>query len=159
MNLKEVIIMRRKIIPKHPYYTHGHYVTKHAIFDMNKCNISKGELGYNLSKKPVYKSKPIFDLLKRLFYIRMDDKKTLTIINPSNKNVCSVRKYHNKELKKEKECLIMKQISEKTIKFLKNNVKDLNLFIPLNDDKRYDLLEHVENMFVIPLANATNNFN
>ena len=78
--------MRRKIIPKHPYYTHGHYVTKHAIFDMNKRN----------------KSKPIFDLLKRLFYIRMDDKKTLTIINPSNKNVCSVRKYHNKELRKKK---------------------------------------------------------
>lgn len=49
----------------------------------------------------------------------------------------------------------MKQVSEKTIKFLKNNVKDLNLFIPLNDDKRYDLLEHVENMIVIPLANAT----
>lgn len=49
----------------------------------------------------------------------------------------------------------MKQISEKTIKFLKNNIKDLNLFIPLNDDKRYDLLEHVETMFVIPLANAT----
>lgn len=49
----------------------------------------------------------------------------------------------------------MKQISEKTIKFLKNNIKDLNLFIPLNDDKRYDLLEHVENMLVIPLANAT----
>lgn len=49
----------------------------------------------------------------------------------------------------------MKQVSEKTIKFLKNNVKDLNSFIPLNDDKRFDLLEHVENMFVIPLANAT----
>ncbi len=109
-----------------------------------------------MSKKPVYKTKPIFDLLKRLFYIRMDDKKTLTIINLSNKNVCSVRKYHNKELKKkEKESLIMKQVSEKTIKFLKNNVKDLNSFIPLNDDKRFDLLEHVENMFVIPLANAT----
>lgn len=49
----------------------------------------------------------------------------------------------------------MKQVSEKTIKFLKNNVKDLNSFIPLNDDKRFDLLEHVENMFVIPLANTT----
>ena len=32
----------------------------------------------------------------------MDDKKTLTITNLSNKNVCSVRKYHNKELKKRK---------------------------------------------------------
>lgn len=69
---------------------------------MNKRHISKGELGYNLSKKSVYKSKPAFDFLRRLFYIRMDDKKTLTVINPSNKNVCSVRKYHDKELKKRK---------------------------------------------------------
>ena len=92
----------KKIIPKRPYRTRGHYVTKHAVFDMNKRNISKGELGYNLSKKPVYKSKPMFDLLNRLFYIRMDDKKTLTIINPSNKTVCSVRKYHDKELRKRK---------------------------------------------------------
>ncbi len=93
----------KKIIPKRPYRTRGHYVTKHAVFDMNKRNISKGELGYNLSKKPVYKSKPMFDLFNRLFYIRMDDKKTLTVINPSNKYVCSVRKYHDKELQKRKE--------------------------------------------------------
>lgn len=92
--------MRKKIIPKKPYKTHGHNVTIHAVYDMNKRNISKGELGYNLSKKPVYKSKPKFDLFKRLFYIRMDDKKTLTVINPKNKNVCSVRKYHDEELKK-----------------------------------------------------------
>ncbi len=94
--------MKRKIIPKHPYRTHGHYVTKHAVQDMNKRNISKGELGYNLTKKPVYKSKPAFDNLRRVFYIRMDDKKTLSVINPSNKNVCSVRKYHDKELRKKK---------------------------------------------------------
>lgn len=100
--IKEVIIVRRRVFPKSPYFTHGHYVTKHAIYDMNKRFISKGELGYNLSKKPIYKSKPQFDLLHRLFYIRMDDKKTLTIINPSNKTVCSVRKYHDKELRKRK---------------------------------------------------------
>ena len=30
----------KKIIPKRPYHTRGHYVTKHAVFDMNKRNIS-----------------------------------------------------------------------------------------------------------------------
>ena len=48
----------------------------------------------------------------------------------------------------------MKKVSKETIKFLKNNVKELNSFLPLNDDRRYDLLMYVENMFVVPLANA-----
>lgn len=48
----------------------------------------------------------------------------------------------------------MKKASKETIKFLKNNVKELNSFLPLNDDRRYDLLVFVENMFVVPLANA-----
>lgn len=48
----------------------------------------------------------------------------------------------------------MKKASKETIKFLKNNVKELNSFLPLNDDRRYDLLMYVENMFVVPLANA-----
>lgn len=48
----------------------------------------------------------------------------------------------------------MKKASKETIKFLKNNVKELNSFLPLNDDRRYDLLMYIENMFVVPLANA-----
>ncbi len=48
----------------------------------------------------------------------------------------------------------MKKASKETINFLKNNVKKLNSFLPLNDDRRYDLLMYVENMFVVPLANA-----
>ncbi len=48
----------------------------------------------------------------------------------------------------------MKKISKKTIEFLKDNIKELSSFLPLNDEKRFELLEHVENLFVIPLANA-----
>ncbi len=38
----------------------------------------------------------------------------------------------------------MKKASKETIKFLKNNVKELNSFLPLNDDRRYDLLMYFE---------------
>ena len=53
----------------------------------------------------------------------------------------------------------MKKVSKETIKFLKNNVKELNSFLPLNDDRRYDLLMYVENMFVVPLANVIDYLN
>ena len=49
----------------------------------------------------------------------------------------------------------MKKVSKKTIEFLKSNVKELDSFLPLNDDLRYELLEYIENLFVIPLANAS----
>lgn len=45
--------MRKKIIPKKPYHTSGYYVTKHATYDMQKREISKGELGNNLRKRPL----------------------------------------------------------------------------------------------------------
>lgn len=48
----------------------------------------------------------------------------------------------------------MKKASRETINFLKSNVKELTSFLPLNDDRRYDLLMYVENIFVVPLANA-----
>lgn len=48
----------------------------------------------------------------------------------------------------------MKKASSETINFLKSNVKELTSFLPLNDDRRYDLLMYVENMFVVPLTNA-----
>lgn len=49
----------------------------------------------------------------------------------------------------------MEKVSDKTIKFLKDHVTELNKFLPLDDDKRYDLIHAVEEMFVIPLANAS----
>lgn len=59
--------MKRKIIPKHPYKTHGHYVIYHAVKRMNQRCISKGQLGYNLVRKPVFKSWIGVDQYNRLF--------------------------------------------------------------------------------------------
>lgn len=48
----------------------------------------------------------------------------------------------------------MQKISNKTIKFLKNNVVNLGDFLPLNDDSQLALMQEIENQYVIPLANA-----
>ena len=93
--------MRRKTIPKQPYSTRGYHVTEHAVYDMNIRHISKGELGENLSKKPRYKSRVTLDTLGRPYYKRFSFNKIFTIINPTNKNVASVRKYHEKEVRRE----------------------------------------------------------
>lgn len=147
--------MKRKIIPKHPYKTHGHYVTYHAVKRMNQRCISKGQLGYNLVGKPVFKSRIGVDQCNRLFYIRMDDENLLTVINPTNKNVCSVRRYHDYELpKRKKRKKTMIKIREKSIDFLKNYITNLNLFLPLDKDKCVDLIVEIEKSFVIPLSNA-----
>ena len=63
--------------------------------------MTKGQLGYNLSKRPVFRSSIEHDCLGRPFYKRFSLNRIFTIINPEHKNVCSVRGYHSKELKKE----------------------------------------------------------
>lgn len=94
--------MRKKIIPKKPYKTHGHYVTAHAVYDMNKRDISKGELGYNLRKRPVLKTSVKKDSKGRPSYLRFALNRILSVINPITKAVCSVRHYRGRELRKEK---------------------------------------------------------
>lgn len=37
--------MKKKIIPKKPYRTNGYFVTRHATYDMQKRDISKGGIG------------------------------------------------------------------------------------------------------------------
>lgn len=95
--------MKRKIIPKKPYHTSGYYVTKHATYDMQKREITKGELGYNLRKKPLLKTETKKDIFGRPAYKRFSLNRILSVINPFNKNVCSVRRFHDKELRKDME--------------------------------------------------------
>lgn len=95
--------MRRKIIPKKPYNTNGYHVTKHATYDMQKRDISKGELGYNLRKKPLLKTETKKDIFARPAYKRFSFNRIMSVINPFNKNVCSVRRFHEKELRKDME--------------------------------------------------------
>lgn len=94
--------MKRIIIPKKPYKTRGYYVSKHAVYDMNLRRITKGQLGIHLSKKPLFKSKISVDKFGRRYYKRFSLNKIFTIINPIRKIVASVRKYRDKELRKEK---------------------------------------------------------
>lgn len=94
---------RKKIIPKKPYNTSGYYVTRHAVYDMQVRDISKGELGVNLRKKPALRTKVRKDSLGRFAYLRFGINRILSVINPFTRRVCSVRKYHHKELQKEQE--------------------------------------------------------
>lgn len=43
---------------------------------------------------------------------------------------------------------------EKSVKFLKDNITNLNLFLPLDKDKCVDLIVEMEKSFVISLSNA-----
>lgn len=93
--------MKWKIIPNKLYHTSGYYVTKHATHDMQKRDISKGELGYNLRKKPLLKTETKRDFFGRPAYMRFSFNRILSVINLFNKNVCSVKRFHDKELRKD----------------------------------------------------------
>ena len=58
-------------------------------------------MGYNLRKKPLLKTKTKKDIFGRPAYKRFSLNRILSVINPFNKNVCSVRRFHDKELRKD----------------------------------------------------------
>ena len=96
---------------------------------MNITDISKGELGINLSKKPRYKSSVALDTLGRPYYKRFSFNKIFTIINPTNKNVASVRKYHEKEVRRK--IRKYENINDSTISFLKTHIDNLTEFLSM----------------------------
>ena len=87
-------------IPKEPYKVRDYYVNKHAIKRMNERKISKGELYYNLTRKPLTLSKVKYDDKGRPSYRKTTKNKITSAINPVNKNVVSVNRLHTKEYKK-----------------------------------------------------------
>lgn len=48
----------------------------------------------------------------------------------------------------------MQRISEKSAIFIKENVPNLDDYLPLNDDSIIDLMHKIEELYVIPLSNA-----
>ena len=60
-------------------------------------------MGYNLRKKPLLKAETKKDIFGRPAYKRFSLNRILSVINPFNKNVCSVRRFHDKELRKDME--------------------------------------------------------
>lgn len=94
--------MRRKYIPHKSYFTKGYWVSHHAVYDMNFRSISKSQLSYNLTKKPLLRTRVRIDPAGRPSFLIYSRNKIFTVINPIKRWVCSVRKFHWKEYRKEK---------------------------------------------------------
>jgi hypothetical protein len=88
---------RERTIPKVPYKVRDYYVTVHAVKRMNERRISKGQLYYNLTRKPLEVTKVTFDKDGRPSYRRSSKNKITSAINPCNKNVVSVNRLHTKK--------------------------------------------------------------
>lgn len=86
--------------PKEPYKVKKYYVTGHAIQQMNGRKISKGNLYYNLTRKPLVVTKVKYDFLGRPSYNRTTKNKVCSSINPLNNSVITVHKIHTKEYNK-----------------------------------------------------------
>lgn len=101
-----------KFIPKKPYWAYNHFVSQHAVYDMNLRLIPKGDVGYNLRKKPLLISQVKVDSIGRPSYNRYTNNKLVTSINPLTNKVCSVRHFHVKEITKEFEKNVQKELQD-----------------------------------------------
>ena len=88
---------KERTIPRVPYKVRNHYVTAHAVRRMSERRISKGQLYYNLTRKPLEITKVTLDSEGRPSYRRSSKNKITSVINPCNKNVISVYKLHTKK--------------------------------------------------------------
>lgn len=92
-----------KTIPNKPYKDKPYNVSVHATEQMRNRNITKGEVHTNLHTKPI-KTKPIkYDKQNRPSYEKYSDNKIATAINPTNKKVVTVRRFHTDEYNKIKQ--------------------------------------------------------
>ena len=96
--------MKRKskdrTIPKESYKVRNFQVTPHAVERMQERNISKGELYFNLTRKPIQQTKVKIDAKGRPSYRKTTKNKITSAINPVNNNVVSVNRLHRKDFKK-----------------------------------------------------------
>jgi hypothetical protein len=92
--------MTRKYYPRKPYEVNHYKVGYHAIKRMRLRLVSKGEVGYNLRKKPLQITPVVFDIKGRPSYRRLSDNKTLTCINPKDNFVTNAWHFSSKLLSK-----------------------------------------------------------
>lgn len=89
-----------RTIPQESYKVRNFQVTSHAVERMQERNISKGELYFNLTRKPILETKIKIDSKGRPSYRKTTKNKITSAINPINKNVVSVNRLHRKDFKK-----------------------------------------------------------
>jgi predicted HicB family RNase H-like nuclease len=81
-------------IPKKPYDVKvAFHVTKHAVKRMNERGITKGQLQYNLTEKPLYLSDYKLDDKGRPSYSKYSDNLLNVRINPLNHNIPTVNSF------------------------------------------------------------------
>jgi hypothetical protein len=90
--------MTKKYYPRKPYVVNHYKVSKHAIIRMKQRKVGKGDLGYNLCKKPVLITAVKFRYDGRPSYERYADNKIVSAINPKTKRVITVRWFHWRRL-------------------------------------------------------------
>lgn len=104
MGLIRKILFRKKdcdrSYPTKTYKVRRYFVNTHCVKDMNVRKITKGEVYYNLTTKPIQITKVKYDELGRPSYRRSSKNKITTAINPVNKNVVSVNRLHSKDYEK-----------------------------------------------------------
>jgi hypothetical protein len=90
----------KRYYPTRPYKVNGYMVGKHAIERMKFRCISKGELGYNLRKKPLQITDVRIDAKGRPSYRRLSDNRVLSCINPQDNFVINTWFFPSKLLLK-----------------------------------------------------------
>lgn len=89
-----------RTIPKESYKVRQFQIIPHTVQRMQERNISKGELYFNLTRKPIQQTKVKIDSQGRPSYRKTTINKITSAINPINKNVVSVNRLHRKDFKK-----------------------------------------------------------
>ena len=91
---------KERKIPQEAYKVKNYFVTPHAVQRMNERKITKGDLYYNLTRKPLDITKTKVDAMGRPSYRKTTKNKITSAINPINNHVVSVNKLHSKSYQK-----------------------------------------------------------
>ena len=115
---------------------------------------NKRQLGYNFRKRSLLRTKTKRDIFGRPAYKRFSLNKILSVINPFNKNVCSVRRFHDKELRKDMKAYKKIIVSDESIEFIKRflSVEALRTILPVTSENVYDLIDFLESEVEVPLT-------
>lgn len=91
---------KNNTFPSKPYKDKPYNVSRHATERMRDRNITKGQIHTNLHTKPIKVTAVKYDKMARPSYERYSDNKIATSINPKNKVVVTVRRFHTDEYNK-----------------------------------------------------------
>lgn len=105
-NLFEIIELQggncsmRYYFPRKPYKVCGYKVGAHALKRMKSRGITKFDLRFNLSRKPLHISPVRYNKRGRPSYLRYSRNKTVVAINPKTNHINTTWRYHTRLMNK-----------------------------------------------------------